>query len=905
MRKLTVNRLALGSIKRRRGQYKAMILGAGLAIFFVSALFLSVQTILETYHMAHIARVGREDAILRNAEKVTPEALIEGGMAAEVGSVYILGETREGGCTVGYYDEAGVKLAAPTVAEGRMPQAAGEIAVEPNFLQKLRSDKAVGDEITLTLNIPRGVRAEFLPEPVEKTYRIVGIIKPQSIYLTGDSYSDGAYLQYPSAILSAEEQVEPGGRAMVHRLVLLAPGVSFARFERYAREEPDAWNAMSTEFDLFSGGGQESALNSTGQMMVVVAGIIGAVLVLSACLGIVNALSSSLSQRRAQIGMMRAVGATGRQILNIFGREALLLAAMIAPVAIGLSYLFVWALTLLIEPISFYANPWFLPVIFLGSMLCVALAAWAPLVSASKLPPMQAIREVSLLRARRRIRVRAKRRYDAPRLIASRHLALYRTRQGGICVMVALSMLLISLGLPLLLSMWSRSSSYAFQIVGYDQPTDFFVETNVTAHKGLNDADVSEALALPMVSSVDVASHAQVNLLMDRVTPYAASFGYPEFYQDFDGPEWDSPRAVYDKFRTAQKLSREALSVQMYGCEEHLIASLQPYVLEGKIDLDALNAGREVLCIAPEVYYQWQEEDGDGGTSGGMGYTQAWGKEDVTTTYTNDTYHAGDELSILRLYSRGAPTDLSESDYVTGIERQEATATIGAILSVDASEVLNDALRYFYIGPGMLYTTHAGMAALGIETGGYFNLSVRLSGAPDAETRAYLADVLGLMAARGLDMTFIDNIQKAQDDLLWQTVLRACLLAVSLLMMAMCVSLVNNAITSRVRSDKRSIGTLRAVGASLQDIVKSYRFQAFAMIGWGVLSGVLVSAAYYVWQYASNYYPNGRAFDIPLGGVALAQGIFLAAVALLCAVNLHIRIREITRASIVSNIREL
>ena len=37
---------------------------------------------------------------------------------------------------------------------------------------------------------------------------------------------------------------------------------------------------------------------------------------------IVNAFNSNLKERKKQIGMLRAVGATKRQIISIFGREA-------------------------------------------------------------------------------------------------------------------------------------------------------------------------------------------------------------------------------------------------------------------------------------------------------------------------------------------------------------------------------------------------------------------------------------------------------------------------------------------------------------------------------------------------------------------------------------------------------
>ena len=65
--------------------------------------------------------------------------------------------------------------------------------------------------------------------------------------------------------------------------------------------------------------------------------VFAAVLALISCIGIINSFSSNLAERRKQIGMMRAVGATRRQIIRIYGREALVISLICAPASILLS----------------------------------------------------------------------------------------------------------------------------------------------------------------------------------------------------------------------------------------------------------------------------------------------------------------------------------------------------------------------------------------------------------------------------------------------------------------------------------------------------------------------------------------------------------------------------------------
>lgn len=145
--------------------------------------------------------------------------------------------------------------------------------------------------------------------------------------------------------------------------------------------------------------------------------VLALTLVIAACMGIVNAFSMRLNERRTQIGMLRAVGATRRQIRRIFGREALLIALVSAPLAVGLSCLAVWGICEAIGYV-FYLTPLFLAADLLISLGCVMLAALFPLMDISRISPMQAVRESALLRMKRRIRVKPKSEFRVPALLA-------------------------------------------------------------------------------------------------------------------------------------------------------------------------------------------------------------------------------------------------------------------------------------------------------------------------------------------------------------------------------------------------------------------------------------------------------------------------------------------------------
>ena len=83
--------------------------------------------------------------------------------------------------------------------------------------------------------------------------------------------------------------------------------------------------------------------------------------------------------------MLRAVGATKKQIRRIFGREALLLALIVSPLAMLAGCGAAWALEQAAPTLFLFSPSWWLllPVLAL-SMLVILLSSWLPLRRASR-----------------------------------------------------------------------------------------------------------------------------------------------------------------------------------------------------------------------------------------------------------------------------------------------------------------------------------------------------------------------------------------------------------------------------------------------------------------------------------------------------------------------------------------
>ena len=151
------------------------------------------------------------------------------------------------------------------------------------------------------------------------------------------------YTRFPAALASGAEEIAPGSLPARHLLLELARPLTEAQMD----ETIPGQYLLTISRPLL--------LDEV--LPVLLASAWWHSLLFASGMGIVNAFAANLAERSVQIGMMRAVGATRRQIRRIFGREALLLALLCAPAAIALSCLAVALLLCLLDLGALYAPP--------------------------------------------------------------------------------------------------------------------------------------------------------------------------------------------------------------------------------------------------------------------------------------------------------------------------------------------------------------------------------------------------------------------------------------------------------------------------------------------------------------------------------------------------------------------
>lgn len=931
----TVNSIALANLRGRRGEYRLLITGIVLAIYFIAATLLFAATMYTSLREQHYRQLGRQDAIIFNCQEAPLEELTANDVFSEYGTSetvgYVLpdGQNESSGFSIARFDETALALAGKEAVEGRLPEKAEEIALERSTLARLRSGAAVGDAVTLTLLIPDGT--DFLDSPVQKTFTLVGILSDKLLYFEKWSGlpDTPAYSDFPAGVLSASEPPIAGGKDVVNCYGRYAQSASASYqllksfCEKNGILSDNGWPHVAiTRYQLFGGNytinGDDIILTSAFFM------IIALILMCAACLGIVNSFTASLESRKRQIGLLRAVGATKRQIRQIFGRETLLIAVFSIPLGLLPACLTVWGISGLLGPdFIFHLNVPIIAGVAAAGVLCVLLAASLPLRKAARIPPMQAVRDVDLSRSMKKSRVESERVFNVPRLIARRSLTLYQNKQIAITAMLAVTIMLLSLGVfaaaPLIrnVNAVDYGSDYLLYHT-YGGIVDWFVEYDF--HKpGISEQDRADAAALPTVKTVMGEKVLSVKILTDKITPYMV--GSRLDYYDYLSPEkleeitmqqlpaepappleyyhyYHQHDGIYEQSKAKYGYTLDYLTVECLGLDAEAVEQLSPFVSEGRIDIDKLSSGEEILITAPAEYgVSLQQLSNDG---------RAMDTDDVldenktyTFTYKNDAFHAGDPLTLSLLYS-----DQPEQDGNTKLPddavRIDKRVAIGALLEPTAGgEYLTSGSSRFVGEVGSIITTSAGLRALGFDVP-YDTLSITLSQSPDAALEEYLDASLAQIAARTAGVDYRSYIASARESRRTIYGLLIAAGALIILFFAICASMVNNTLSARIWANKRQIGTVRAVGASEREIVHSYLWQLLSLFAWGTVIGLAAELGVCRWLLSTEEMQSVKA-ALPLWQPLL----FVALLFFICFLNVRSKVSAIFRGSIVENIREL
>ena len=916
-KKLTFNSLALGNLKHRKKRYTLMILGIILSMVFSSSIIYFGFSIYTTSQEQRKAELGLYDIFYGVFNEEMYEAgqsrgaFEEAGFGETLGLIFTDKEEKINGTPIAKLDETAKKLVNPVLIEGSFPEKKGEIAIEQTTLLQLGITAKPGDKIKLKMQIQNG--EEISPEIKEKTYILSGVLKDKRVNIL---YSVDNKDVLPSAFVSEYENVDLGGKA--NKIV-------------YYKLTDDGWNIIydvMAEYDGFTK--QINVYSEVGEFMsdqfssLMFIGTIVVILLIASSIGIINAFTTNLKERKKQIGMYRAVGATKRQIRKLFGREAVLISVICTPISLLISYGAVKiVVNRLFENAYFKPNLWVLLACGAFSIICVMAASFIPLASASKISPMQAIRNIEATRKLKNKKIKSQKEFNVSKLIAKRNLVISKGKLVVVSVFLVITIVFSSYSLSYLSfakdDLYEQEYDYSLHL---SRDSGYFAINYPKGNNGFTENHKQTVLMNENIITAYGYKCAKVNILVDKMTEYqriADADVWEPADIDLLSLNESNYQEVFQHGMSQEKLDivnvagyeGDFIASDIVALDEELINKIDN-VRDGEIDIAKLNSGEQVLLLAPEKVWLTVRSHESGCSINvfeQMSYIEQakerHGENAVKILAEKECdFKVGEKLDLSVLYS-----EKSNEDYdITGetvvnkedLEINNKKVEIGAITDTSIS---NDALSFIYAGssPITIVTTLDGMEHF-FPRAKYKNIMFDLKGECNDEIDAEITDLLKGIVNCVDESDYMSNYEYNKEQKETVKELIFLVYAIVILIFTICGSIINNTLSANIKEDKKKIGTLRAVGANEKEISKSYILQLLSMFKWGFGIGFGGFALSYLIIVITNKYTSLAEVLVFNPWVTLLLGLILFAI---CSLSVYTKIRKETRNSIVENIREL
>ena len=365
-------RQALSELRFHPSRFVATLIAIAISVGFMTAISVFIATEQAGTGKANAMALSQADLVLVSPESQVPADLADdiGGLdgvasAAPVASASaeVTAEDRTVFATL--WANLAPELRWAELEEGAYPASAGEVTIARDMADKL--EVGLGSEVHVS---------------AEQSFTVVGITRDARSLFTSTGYLSlpAEDLPYASAVaVTLADGADPDGvaAAMSDAVADRAPGVEV----QTAQEFRDAALVATTgSFDVFK------------NMLLAFA----VIAVLVGMITIANTFTILVAQRRRQLGLLRAVGATGGQVMGRMIVESLLLGALGSAVGVGLGFA-VAAVGAQITGSMFWGltvNWGEVGLAVLVGVLATMVSAVVPSIAASRVKPLEALQAV-------------------------------------------------------------------------------------------------------------------------------------------------------------------------------------------------------------------------------------------------------------------------------------------------------------------------------------------------------------------------------------------------------------------------------------------------------------------------------------------------------------------------------
>ena len=371
-------RHALSELRLHPTRFVATLIAIAISVGFVSAISLFVNSQQSAMGMQNALQLSKADLVVRtdpvwDDEEEEPLDGLAEAVAAVPGVTAVFPEPMVGGAfltkgghtlTVSLFEVPPEELRWASVVEGRLPAAEGELALSRGALAKL--DARLGD----------GVR----PEGADADWKVVGVTDDPDTLFSSVGYAARSGQDAPlTGTFLVRADGDPADLiAPIETAVAGIGADTVVQTGEQARTE--ALNAITADVDVFK---------------YLLQGF-GAVALLVGAITIANTFTILVAQRRRQLGLLRAVGASPGQVRGRIVVESFLIGAVGSLIGLGIGFAVAWgggAVTgsnhfgLTVVPAELFLA-------WLAGVLVTMLASLGPAITASRVRPLEALQSV-------------------------------------------------------------------------------------------------------------------------------------------------------------------------------------------------------------------------------------------------------------------------------------------------------------------------------------------------------------------------------------------------------------------------------------------------------------------------------------------------------------------------------
>lgn len=217
-----------------------------------------------------------------------------------------------------------------------------------------------------------------------ETYRIIGVMEPKGQML-GFDLDDSVYIPVGRAMAMFDRE------SLMEVNLLYGSGLDSEILANAIRRQLVARHG-SEDFTIVTQDQMLEVLGSVLGVLTLAVAALGAISLLVGGIGILTIMTIAVSERTAEVGLLRALGAGRRQVIGLFLGEAMVLATIGGVVGLLLGGLGAWLLGLIVPGLPIRLAWGYVAASLIGATLIGLAAGVAPALRAAALDPVEALR---------------------------------------------------------------------------------------------------------------------------------------------------------------------------------------------------------------------------------------------------------------------------------------------------------------------------------------------------------------------------------------------------------------------------------------------------------------------------------------------------------------------------------